>query len=105
MEVSFLAEIQDFNVQYLILAQKMLHVDLEVSMFRLGIKKDIALLLLSMTSKQIVKLAAQDRVLCQFCIDEKSIIDLLLSVSRARNEVFSHAKILMAKKNFENSDK
>ncbi|AVQ81288.1 MULTISPECIES: flagellar transcriptional regulator FlhD [unclassified Variovorax] len=66
-------EIGDFNLMYMLLAQKLVKQDEAVAMRRLGIGKDLAELLANMSSAQIAKLAETNLMLCSFRPDDAAI--------------------------------
>lgn len=91
-----LSEIQELNVAYLLLAQRMLREDREAAMYRLGIGADVADLLGRFTAAQISRLASSSTLLCRFRCDDRDILEMLSGHGRARIMAPSHAVILMA---------
>ena len=59
-------EISDLNLTYMLLAQKLLRQDRAAAMFRLGITRELADMLVGMSLSQVVRLAATNFVLCGF---------------------------------------
>ncbi|WP_422087586.1 MULTISPECIES: flagellar transcriptional regulator FlhD [Variovorax] len=66
-------EIGDFNLMYMLLAQKLVKEDGAAAMHRLGIGKDLADLLANMSSAQIAKLAETNLMLCSFRLENTTI--------------------------------
>jgi len=62
-------EISDLNLNYMLLAQKLLRKDRAAAMLRLGISRELADMLVGMSLAQIVRLAATNFVLCSFRLD------------------------------------
>jgi len=93
---SLLAEIQEVNVNYLLLAQQMLREDREAGMFRLGIGADVAELIEGLSAAQVSRLAASTTLLCRFRCDDRDILEMLSGHGRPRIMAGSHAAILMA---------
>jgi flagellar transcriptional activator FlhD len=59
-----LDSIREPNSSYLLLAQRMLYNDHAAAMVQLGLWKDLAAIVFSLTLGQIVKLAAFNQLLC-----------------------------------------
>ncbi len=55
-QTNFLDEIQEINLAYLLLAQRLLDEDREAAMFRLKIDSDVAELIVSLNARQLTKL-------------------------------------------------
>ncbi|MDR5898727.1 flagellar transcriptional regulator FlhD [Halomonas vilamensis] len=64
-QTSFLDEIQEINLAYLLLAQRLLGEDREVGMFRLKIDAEMADLLLALNARQLTQLARTNQLLCR----------------------------------------
>ena len=78
-----LNEIRETNLTYLLLAQRMIKDDKAAALFRLGIAKDAAELIESLTPAQLLKIAAGNMLLCRFRFDNRVLAS-------------SHAAVLMA---------
>ncbi|HWI83365.1 flagellar transcriptional regulator FlhD [Ramlibacter sp.] len=57
-------EITDLNIAYMLLAQKLLRQDRAAGMLRLGITRELADFVLSLSPSQILKLASTNALLC-----------------------------------------
>ncbi|WP_075881982.1 flagellar transcriptional regulator FlhD [Vreelandella massiliensis] len=64
-QTSFLDEIQEINLAYLLLAQRLLGEDREAGMFRLKIDTEMADLLLALNARQLTQLARTNQLLCR----------------------------------------
>ncbi len=94
-----LAEIREANLSYLMLAQSLIRADREQALFRLGVSEDTATMIVSLTSAQMMKIAATNTLLCRFRMDDDLVWSLLTSHGKsAANDSVSrlHASILMA---------
>jgi len=91
-----LDEIREANLTYLMLAQHMIRSDHAQALYRLGISGDLADLIANLSPGQVLKLAANNVLMCRFRFDEKMVWDLLTSHSRDRTAGIAHANILMS---------
>jgi len=91
-----MAEIQEVNLTYMMLAQQMLRKDKAAAIYRLGISQDVAGIVESLTPAQLLKMAASSMLLCRFRFDNSRIAELLTGHSKDRAMSQSHAAILMA---------
>lgn len=64
-QTSFLDEIQEINLSYLLLAQRLLGEDREAGMFRLKIDAEMADLLMALNARQLTQLARTNQLLCR----------------------------------------
>lgn len=97
METSkILDEIREINLGYMLLAQQLLREDKVTAMYRLGISEEVADILESLTSSQLLKMATSNMLLCRFRFDDRLIAEILSNHSRDRALTQSHAAILMA---------
>jgi flagellar transcriptional activator FlhD len=94
-----LAEIREANLSYLMLAQTLIRTDRDQALYRLGISESTAEMIGSLTSAQMMKIAAGNTLLCRFRMDDDLVWSLLTSHGKsAANEGISrlHASILLA---------
>ncbi|MGA0571408.1 flagellar transcriptional regulator FlhD [Variovorax sp. VNK109] len=98
-----LSEIREANLTYLMLAQTLIRKDRAEALFRLGLSEEAASLLETLSPAQIMKLAANNILLCRFRVSDDMVWNLLTSHSqqgatRPVNETTSrlHASILMS---------
>jgi flagellar transcriptional activator FlhD len=76
-----LAEIREVNLTYLMLAQKLIRKDKVEAMFRLGMSEEAADMLNTLSSAQVLKLAAGNMLLCRFRVDDELVWSLLTNQS------------------------
>lgn len=84
-------EISDLNLTYMLLAQKLLRQDRAAAMFRLGISRELADMLVGMSLAQIVRLAATNFVLCGFRLDD--VPSMVTMVHDQKDSVLQQAHI------------
>jgi flagellar transcriptional activator FlhD len=89
-------EIADLNLNYMLLAQKLLREDRAAAMLRLGISKEMADLLVGMSLGEVVKLATSNFVLCAFRLDELPIARTVMQDARERTLQQAHLSIVLA---------
>jgi len=90
------AEIRDANLNYLMLAQKMIRSDKSTAIFRLGISLEIADLLEKLSILQLLKLASANVMLARFRLDDVAILGMLTDHGKDFSLARSHAAILMS---------
>ncbi|NLP60990.1 flagellar transcriptional regulator FlhD [Paraburkholderia sacchari] len=78
-----LSEINEVNLSYLLLAQRLLGEDRAAGMFRMGISEALADVLTRLTAAQTVRLAASSQLLCRFRFDEHAILSALAEKGKA----------------------
>jgi flagellar transcriptional activator FlhD len=91
-------DIQEVNLSYLMLAQRLLRDNLASGMFRLGIGKDAADILLQLSPAQLVRLASSSSLVCGFRLDDAT---LLTSLTRDMLEGVlqqAHSTILLSRR-------
>lgn len=93
---SLLDDIQDLNLSYLLLAQRLLNEDRESAMFRLNLDAEMADTLSELSIKQLTQLARTNQLLCHLRFSSAKQIDLLLHNPRAQGLSQTHASLLMA---------
>jgi flagellar transcriptional activator FlhD len=90
------SEVADLNLAYLLLAQRLVREDYATAMFRLGLSREVADLLGSLSLSQVVKLAASNVLLCRFRFDDHAIFSSLTHNDRNQALQQAHASILLA---------
>jgi flagellar transcriptional activator FlhD len=95
-----LAEVREANLTYLMLAQSLIRQDKAEALFRLGLTEEAADLIAALSPAQVMKLAANNMLLCRFRVDDNLVWDLLTNhkPGKVANDTTSrlHASILMA---------
>ncbi|MEX3917886.1 flagellar transcriptional regulator FlhD [Paraburkholderia sp. BR10872] len=89
-------EIQEINLSYLLLAQRMLREDVATGMFRLGLSAEVAEILMALTVQQIARIAACGQMLCQLRFESPEILAVLARHGPLRSVANMHAAILLA---------
>jgi flagellar transcriptional activator FlhD len=89
-------DIGDLNLSYLLLAQRMVKDDAATAMYRLGISREMAELLGSLTLSQIVRMASSNLVLCRFRFDEQPLLAALTDEKKSLPLQQAHAAILLS---------
>jgi flagellar transcriptional activator FlhD len=100
-QTNFLDEIQEINLAYLLLAQRLLDEDREAAMFRLKIGGDVADLILSLSARQLTKLARTNQLLCRFSQTSAEHLRQLTANPRDQGLAGLHASLLQACEAFE----
>ncbi len=95
-EVEMMSEIRDANLNYLMLAQQMIRSDKATAIFRLGISKDIADLLESLSNLQLLKLSSSSMMLARFRFDDSSILGMLTNYTKDSTQAQLHKAVLMS---------
>ncbi|MBP6019208.1 MAG: flagellar transcriptional regulator FlhD [Burkholderiaceae bacterium] len=74
---SLLGDIQEVNLSYLMLAQRLLRENLSAAMFRLGFDSDVAEIVMRLSPSQLVKLASSSSLICGFRLNDYSLLSAL----------------------------
>ena len=90
------SEISEVNLSYLLLTQRMLKEDRPSAMYRMGISKELADLLESLSLSQLIKLASSSSLLCRFRFDDHTILSSLTHTNKDHSLQQAHASILLA---------
>lgn len=98
---SFFDEIQEMNLAYLLLAQRLLGEDREAGMFRLKVDTDMADLLLSLSARQLTQLARSNQLLCRFGSVSAERLRQVTHNPRDQGLAGLHASLLLADTSFE----
>ena len=89
-------EIQEINLRYMLLAQRMLREDKATASYRLGLGQEVADALADLTPSQILKMAGSGVLLPRFRFDDQLILNMLANYRTGRSMSNTHAAILMA---------
>ncbi|WP_323846714.1 flagellar transcriptional regulator FlhD [Microbulbifer magnicolonia] len=93
---SIIDEIQDINLTYLLLAQRLLKEDHTTAMFRLKIDQPMAKVLASLTAKQLTKLARTNQFLFRLHLDDADQLCKLTGNTRVGGLGQIHTALLMS---------
>lgn len=91
-----LDEIQELNLAYLLLAQRLLNDDRAAAMFRLKIDEETAELLQSLGAAQLTRLARTNQLLCHFGFEGAEQLRQVVDNPRDNGLSQFHASLLMA---------
>lgn len=72
-----LESIQEINLAYVRLAQRLLAEDKAVGMLRLGLTEGLADLLVKLTPDQVKRLASSNHLLCLFRVGDQALLSAL----------------------------
>lgn len=97
------SEIRELNLSYMLLAKQMLQEDKAAAMYRLGISREVADIVENLSAAQILKMAASNLLLCRFRLDDRVVLEMVTSHSRAAEMSPAHAAILMASRPLEHA--
>ncbi|CAO1663708.1 MULTISPECIES: flagellar transcriptional regulator FlhD [Salinicola] len=93
---SLLDDIQDLNLSYLLLVQRLLNEDRETAMFRLDLSADLADIIGRLSIKQLTQLSRSNQLLCNLRFTDADQLNLLIHNPRAQGLEQTHASLLMA---------
>lgn len=98
IDASLLKDIQEVNLSYLMLAQRLLRDNLAAGMFRLGFDADVAETVLKLSPAQIVKLASSSAVICAFRLNDGQLLSSLTHDVLGGVLQQAHSTILLAQR-------
>jgi len=93
---SLLDDIQDLNLSYLLLVQRLLNEDRESAMFRLDLNAGLADVIAGLSIKQLTQLSRTNQLLCNLRFTDADKLNLLIHNPRAQGLEQTHASLLMA---------
>lgn len=93
---SFFDEVQEINLAYLLLAQRLLAEDRETGMFRLKVDGELADLLVSLNARQLTKLARTNQLLCRFTPENAEQLRQVTHNPRDQGLAGLHTSLLLA---------
>lgn len=76
-DTSALSDIQEVNLSYLMLAQRLLRENYAAGMYRLGFDSDVADIILGLSPAQLVKLASSNTLICGFRLNDYELLSTL----------------------------
>jgi flagellar transcriptional activator FlhD len=91
-----LDDIREANLAYLMLAQNLIRQDKAEALYRLGVSEEVAELIEALSPTQLMKIAANNQLMCRFRFDDETVWGLLRSHASDRGVAGVHAAILMA---------
>jgi flagellar transcriptional activator FlhD len=90
-----LDEVRETNLAYLMLAKHMISEDKAEAAYRLGVSEELAEMIGSLSTGQILKIAASNMLMCRFRFDDQMIWNLVTSHSKEHGMGNVHAAILL----------
>ncbi|AMD01825.1 flagellar transcriptional regulator FlhD [Halomonas chromatireducens] len=91
-----LDDIQELNLAYLLLAQRLLNDDRPAAIFRLKLDDETADLIQSLGAAQLTRLARTNQLLCHFGLDGAEQLRQVVDNPRDNGLSQFHASLLMA---------
>lgn len=70
-------ELREVNLSYLLLAQRMLRDDFSKGMYRLGLGREVAELLMDLSTSQVLSLASSNSLICGFRLNDIALLGAL----------------------------
>lgn len=96
LDDEILSAIQEQNLSYLLLAQKLLVDDRKMAMFRLHMDEAMADLISSLTIGQMLKISGSGQLLCAMALPSASKLSGILSNERSSSLVQIHTALMLA---------
>ena len=96
--ISPLSDIQEVNLSYLMLAQRLLRENYAAGMFRLGFESDVADIVLRLSPAQLVKLAGSSSIICKFRLNDYDLLSSLTQDVLGGVLQQAHSTILLSKR-------
>lgn len=90
------AEIKDFNLTYLLIAQRLINDDPEGALLRLNISSETAEFFRKLTSKQMNMLASSSQLIVNPCFSDEGRLQAILDNPRERGLTETHVSIMLA---------
>ena len=87
-------EIQDLNLSYLLLVQRLLRKDRDTAIFRLKLSSEMADLLTELSGKQLMQLARTNQLICRPLLPEAAHLAKALNNVREPGLASLHAALL-----------
>ncbi len=74
---TLLGDIQEVNLSYLLLAQRLLRENFAAGVYRLGFDQDVAETVLNLSPAQVIRLSASNTLLCAFRLNDYDLLSTL----------------------------
>jgi len=92
---STLRDIQEVNLSYLMLAQRLLRENIAAGMLRLGLRADVADKILELSPAQMCNLARSSSLICSFRLNDAQLLEVLNQDALGGTLQQAHATILL----------
>ncbi len=89
-------EVGELNLNYLLLAQRLIREDRATAMFRFGLNEDAAQAIGIMPLSKIVQMSTTGIVLCRIRLEERAVLDALLNDGQVASLGQAHVAIILA---------
>jgi len=94
-----LHDIQEVNLAYLMLAQRLLRENRAAGMFRLGVREEVADSILKLSPAQMLKLANSSALICGFRLNDAQLLSALTQDVLGGVLQQAHSTILLTQSN------
>lgn len=96
LNAQLLEQIREANLNYLLIAQKLIREDKVIAMVRLGLDEDTVEIIDNLTTQQIIKMADHNSLICCFRRTDSKYWQAHLDERRESAASHFHASILLA---------
>lgn len=97
-----LSDIQEVNLSYLLLAQRLLRDNFAAGMYRLGFDDDVAETVMKLSPAQLIKLASSSTLLCAFRLNDYELLSTLTQDVLGGVLQQAHSTILLSQRAVKN---
>lgn len=98
---TLLGDIQEVNLSYLLLAQRLLRDNFAAGIYRLGFNEDVAETVLNLSPAQMMKLSASNTLLCAFRLNDYELLSTLTQDVLGGVLQQAHSTILLSQRALE----
>jgi len=88
-------DINEINLAYLLLSQRLIRIDINEAAYRLGISRESAKIIVGLTTTQVMKLASNGAMRCELRLDSPMMLGSL-TLNNQHNLQHAHSAILLA---------
>lgn len=99
-----LSDIQEVNLSYLLLAQRLLRDNFAAGMYRLGFDDDVAETVMKLSPAQLIKLASSSTLLCAFRLNDYELLTTLTQDVLGGVLQQAHSTILLSQRTVKNTE-
>lgn len=96
LDEEIMVAIQEQNLSYLLLAQKLLTDDREMAKFRLNFSDEMADLISALNTGQLLELSASSQLLCNLGINDAAKFKKIITNERAGGTIRLHMAMMLA---------
>ena len=95
---TLLGDIQEVNLSYLLLAQRLLRENFAAGMYRLGFDADVAETVLQLSPSQVIRLSSSNTLLCAFRLNDYELLSTLTQDVLGGGLQQAHSTILLSQR-------